>query len=569
MATASREMTWSKAALREGNRQMSIARKIRLLLLVPIAIALSGGSAGAFCLMNVNPWPAEAIPIPVFLNRSTADALCSSASCPSLDALSTTTRVVLDEFYDNAGSKLRFKFAGITDEAPDATIAGAIHIYGGPCSAPTNAITTVRSDSTGKVIGVRVRMCGSQDGNPLSWSSFPPPLDGTLSFHGTLSHELMHSVGFDHPDEFCGQNHKSVVKQFYAPDRHHLYPDDIDGIQARYGLREVKIPHTSRSLNGTEWDASGRPLPPLAIRALSRFSTCNGATTGAILLATFVDHETNRLQFIARGDAGDWVILPDGLSFLGISEYHAAIACKSRSEVLIAWLCGTNSATGGSAVCRANSSDGARSWGQLEVEAAGIDRTGNIGISAAYDPSSERYVLVWRNTSDEIVSKVVDDNAQIQSYQIQPGSGQFLRASDSVSISCAPTATAGSQNCLLAWSDTGWFRTLRWAHATVNMSGGDPRLELSEIRTMGFHVYGTPSVAFSGQTAFPWHLVFHQGGRTMYVFHKSAANDSVWRDQRGISVGRKIVNPALGSNVEHSEFGGDSDYANTFVTSNP
>lgn len=509
-----------------------------------LAVSLPGAGQAYCPFMNEGPWEAEQLPVRVFLNEGISASLCNANSCPTNDEIRRTVEVVLDEFHDNAGSNLSFDFMGMTDLAPATNIANAIHIYGGNCNGSSLARTAWAPNSDGNINRANMRMCSRNGSGPIVWSSFAGQGDGTRSFHAVLSHELMHAVGFDHPDQWCSQNFKSVVRQFYSGDEHHLYPDDFDGLQALYGKREDEIGHIARSFDGADWSVNGPHLPHLAAGTLSRFGACDSTSAGGFGRFVGVDDERNLLQFYG-GNRFNWSWLSDGLSILGISEYSADVACRNRTEAMAAWICGTSLSTGDSSVCVAHSTDGNSTWGNLDIVASGANRTRSVGVDAAYDPVSDSYVTVWRNSNEEIVSKVVHPNASIQRYQNPQGASSFLRASDSVSIACAPRGQAGDQNCVLAWADTGWSRTLRWAHANVVADTAGPRLVLGDIRAMGYIIYGTPSVAFSGHANFPWHIAFHQGQQTVFTLRKRADTNSAWQNEQQYSAGQRVVNPSL------------------------
>src|SRR5262245_45046474 len=95
-------------------------------------------AARAFCTQHT--WPSGAT-IEVVLNDN-AGLLCSNgaSTCSGIDDVERVLQVVLDEFYDNGGSGLRFVYAGRVSTL-DQYVAGKLHIhvssclYGAPASA--------------------------------------------------------------------------------------------------------------------------------------------------------------------------------------------------------------------------------------------------------------------------------------------------------------------------------------------------------------------------------------------------------------------------------------------------
>jgi hypothetical protein len=138
-----------------------------------------------------------------------------------------------------------------------------------------------------------------------------------------------------------------------------------------------------------------------------------------------------------------------------------------------------------------------------------------------------------------------------------------------VSIACGPANVVSSENCLVAWPDIGWNRTLRWAHAHVDTSGGAPQLVLGPVWGQGYIIHGMPSVSYWSDGEFPWELIFHQGGRTAYTLRKTVSVSATWQDERSFSAGQKIVSPATGSRTGPQTAGDDViiQWIHSFFTS--
>jgi hypothetical protein len=520
-----------------------------LLLSLLVVLFLASGITNAsvdpfphnFCASGFGPWDLSDLPIPVFLNENLDDQICPNSDCTDFDEIRRSILVTMDEFYDNSSSGVEFFYAGTTNANVGEIIPKAVHVYAGDgCQGAVGLAAWEDTDGDGKTDYGKVRMCITNNTQPLGWRSFPGSSNSPsiVSWQGVLAQELAHVLGFDHPI-VCGQNFKSILGTVdtNAHHGHHLFRDDIDAFQNKYQIRDKEAVGFWSNSQGNVWKKE--VLPTDLNAALSRFSACNTAAS----LATFVSYpndRTPRLINIWRLTATGWKALD---SPFAVSEYHTGTACKDFNSLAVAWLGGYNAGTGMQTVFLTTTENGGETWINQEI-ASGNMTTRNAGVSTAYDPESDTYIVLWRDNSDQILSKVAAPNAPIVGFQ-DPEARSLWRASDSVSISCGPVAEVGSENCLVAWADVGWNRGLRWAHAHVDTTGNSPQLVLGPVLSHGYVIYGTPSVAYVTGSDFPWILTFHQGGQTAYVVWKSADTNATWQNERGLSVDRKIVNPVI------------------------
>lgn len=503
----------------------------------------------AFCTSNPGPWNLADQPIPVYLNNNVDDLICPNSNCSSFNEIRRSTEITLDEFYDSSSARLRLRYVGPTNEGIGAVMPKAIHVFAAAnCMDAPGVAAWGDTNGDGKTDFGKVRMCANFRGQPVAWDSFPDfSSTFNLSWQGVLAHEVGHTLAFDHPS-VCGQSFKSIMGTTTGSSHHahHLYKDDIDGYQNNYGYRDrgVSLKQSATALN---W--SDGPAPPGANPfsdvpfALSRLSAC-----GASAPATFVSFPLDtipRLVSLWRY-AGGWQLRPG--PWFAATNYHTGTACRDDTHVGVAWLGGYENETGLQSVLLSTTTDAGNSW-SVQFLATGTDRTRNAGVDAAYDPQSGHYVVLWRDNLDRITSKVAAPGAPIRNYRVSSGGGTYLRASDSPSIACGPVSAVGPENCIVAWPDVGWNRTLRWAHARVDTSDGTPQLILGQVRGQGYIIFGMPSVAYWSDGEFPWALVFHQGGPVAYSLRKRADANAVWQDERSMAAGNKIVSPVAGSRL--------------------
>jgi hypothetical protein len=177
-------------------------------------------------------------------------------------------------------------------------------------------------------------------------------------------------------------------------------------------------------------------------------------------------------------------------------------------------------------------------------------KTANAGVTATYDPESDRYIVMWRGSSgaerNSILYSVPDLSPNPWKLTNATGSGD-IKAADTPSIACGPKAVVGDYNCLVAWVDAfHWQRPVRWTQARVTAAG---QLEMLGIKTHGYVTVGSPSVAYWSDGEFPWIIAVYQGGTTTYTWRKKGSHDEKFQDERGFSFLPKVSLPAAASRL--------------------
>ncbi len=527
-----------------------------------IVSVLFVGSLQAQCL---NGWtfPDEwdEMPIPVYLNALIDEDLCPSSTCGTMNDIRRTVISVLDEYYHMTGGQLRFRYAGETTEPRYATIDGAIHVYGShppspprecdfehcDCSGGTGATAGLHPD--GSKYGGLITICRSSSfGGPINWDTFHPGA-GKTSFHSVLLHELGHLVGMAHietdhcssdppPTSIMHRDNRDLVSE-------HLQRPDMRAVHFTWGTRET-IGRPKWTPNGTSWADGGGSPPIESKRVLGRFAATNTRTAGNNVYVAWADGTLGVLWF-SRYTPTDWSVLS---GFFEPTIYHPGVASKSTSEVFLTWLGNRDSISGKQDVLARRSSDGGFSFGPEEEVSDATTNTANAGVTATYDPSSDRYIVIWRGSSgaerNTIIYRVVDLSLFPWKLTSAVGGGD-IKAAGTPSIACGPQAVVGEYNCLVAWVDAfHWQRPVRWTQARVTAAG---KLDMLGIRTHGYVTVGSPSVAYWSDGEFPWLITLYQGGTTTYTWIKRASHGANFQDQRGFSFRPKVSLPVAGSRV--------------------
>lgn len=517
-----------------------------------IVSVLFVGSLQAQCF---NGWAIpdewDEMPIPVYLNENIADDLCPNSTCGSFNDIERTVIAVLDEYYHMTGGELRFRYAGETTEPPYAIIDGAIHIYAsaGDCGGPLAVAAPGYDDDDVDKLGGKIRICRSNAGSSINWDTFHPGA-GKVSFHSVLLHELGHLIGMDHI-EVCssGTPQASIMRMSYSSFvSEHLQRPDMKAVHLKWGTRET-IGRPKWTFNGTSW-ADGGGLPPIhSNRVLGRFAATNTRTAGNNVYVAWADWTLAALWF-SRYTPADWSVLT---GFFEPTIYHPGVASKSTSEVFLTWLGNRDSISGKQDVLARRSSDGGYSFDTEEKVSDATTKTANAGVTATYDPESDRYIVIWRGSSgaerNSIIYRVVDSPNPWKLATRAVG-GEDIKAAGTPCIACGPKAVVGEYNCLVAWVDAfHWQRPVRWTQARVTEDG---KLDMLGIKTHGYVTVGSPSVAYWSDSHFPWLITLYQGGATTYTWIKEASHGENFKHQKGFTFQPKVSLPTAGSRLRET-----------------
>jgi hypothetical protein len=134
---------------------------------------------------------------------------------------------------------------------------------------------------------------------------------------------------------------------------------------------------------------------------------------------------------------------------------------------------------------------------------------------------------------------------------VLPAGVAYRRAADTPSLSCAP-AWAGPENCVVAWVDGGWGRTLLWARARVE-AGSSPALVLGPVRAAGYATASPGLAWFPSRPDAPpdwgqprWELVYLQGDFAAWSCRRLHAADAWDCGPETLWTGA-LTTPTLGS----------------------
>jgi hypothetical protein len=476
----------------------------------------AAGTAQAFCRLPTKQlWP-KPDGVPVFLNTHLTSFLCSG-DCSSFDDLRRTVQIALSKIFDQSGSRLRFFYAGDVTRNFNDHIAGAVHVtlHTKECSAVRAANTDCNVSGT-TVKSCRVEFCANKQ-----WHSFFPSELGetTTSFQGVLIHELLHTAGLDHPEN-CGETTASALTPGFLPSLHatHLFEGDATALRALYGAR-TQAAFAFKSSDGLAWQVG--PAPPITVAASALHSPAGcGAGTDAPILVSYPSRFGHAVE-LTRFDGLSWTN-PTTLRE-AVSPYPTAAACASATDQIVAWQGEYNQDSGNAFLFVSRTLDGGTTFTHQRL----VD-TAAPGVTAAFDPASQRYITVQRTAGAGVLfSQVVPDGEP--SFHVFKGFQ--IRSAEPASVACADPAIVGEDNCLITWVSTNWDRFFFYAFGRVAPAeNGTPafQFDLANMYAEPLPLFGPASVTHAGDPKFPWQLVSHQGNGTVVALQKPVSHALLW-----------------------------------------
>lgn len=508
-----------------------------------VLCAANPNRASAYCLWQGATLWQPGTTINVYLNTNITD-IClgngdGSSDCTSFTELERTVRGAIDEFNDVAAANITLRYAGSTSASVHGTIDGAIHIY---------------ATESGEGVAAGDNGDDSDPDTYTDWGRVSLNDDYTFSsylssasvwpLHGVLLHEILHALGFGHIEGLgahdCNQSNRASAVRVTNFAGQHLYKEDILGLQTYYGVRP-SIAGRRKTTNISSWSSAS--IDSEADDSQARFGASSGDFTG---LATFPrNYGTRRIRNIGGGNyLGD---------FTADSWYHSSSAGRGF-EAFVAYGTSYDNASGDQDLRLRVSTNGGTTWGG-EVQFTS-STTHSPGVAAAWDPATDRYIVIWRAPDQSGKYRIWDPDASnpiaAGKSLTWPGSTP-LRSADSFSIACGQTSVVGSNNCLLTWTSTDWSRFFYWVTGHVEctpiIGGTDCTFVFNDADVYADPtvVYGEASVAYTSNSSWPWVLAFHQG--IYYAMTKRKATSGGWGSLYYHYTSGYTISPTVGSQL--------------------
>lgn len=129
---------------------------------------------------------------------------------------------------------------------------------------------------------------------------------------------------------------------------------------------------------------------------MSRFAATN-SMSGNEMFVAFLERGVGRYVHVSRYDGSSWSHVSTISSF--DSHSHPAIASKNDLDVFLAYKADYDRCTGVSPVFIHTSTNGGSTW-TPRTEISGSLPSANPGVAATYDPESDNWIAVWRESQN-------------------------------------------------------------------------------------------------------------------------------------------------------------------------
>jgi len=497
-------------------------------------------------------WEPGVTTVSVKVNIAT-DQLCQAhggaSDCADLDDVVRVVRQAMDEWNDDAGANIRFRWAGIENvKLPGELLPNYVHIFPGPL-APDVAGKGEQTDDSGNGYADSCRITLNPDVDFSPGGQF-----NGISLAKVVAHELGHCLSFAHPDGKspggCDQYVASVMntghRSEYESFQGFLYRDDIAAAQIGYGTRSTATARGLYSNDALNWNYNSLLGPSDVAHARTRYSITNSSLLYYWAYISYPrDILTDRIRF-AKLNGSSWSYLGQ-LPSTAKTVFHTATASDNAGEVAISYLGNYDNASGESELSVIETTDSGASWGTprgLQNSSWGPHTTPANGVAGTWDPATQNYVWAWRTKSNNIM--VYTEAGNWMTVPHPSGTG-FSEASDTPGIACAPTSVVGAENCLVTWGGSEWDRALHWVQGHIDPSTSKLVVSAPDIQTHPVIPYGQPAVAYTGDSTWPWVLTYHQGSKYAYTWRKGPSPSDDWDGFTSKYTWQYAVSPVVGS----------------------
>jgi hypothetical protein len=453
-------------------------------------------------------------------------------------------QVGVDDWTEEGAAEFRPYFAGIVTSVPSQIIDGSTYVIEttncNTCS-PTNACETTQYYN-GYRTGSKVYL---ESGCSNTWSLTQG--GGGQLLLNVFKHEIGHSWGLE--DEYANPNGTPKCEGVLWDSimagtctGKVITRRDVGAMRSLYGQRNKTYAYRESTNGGVSWVAGnpsgGNHTAYMRIGSLGTRYNLNSEVYAQALLNENSPYYT--LMWLGVPGSTHVSTAPYANS-LSRSWDVAGAAAKSGSVYAIAYRTNETETVCDKRITVSVTESNGASWNTFPLNNAslGVLTTKADGVSMAYDPATDKYVLFWG--ADNLASETVSATSPYTRgpYKSHTGNGSWEYAS----VTCNETAYAGSQNCLVAWTERAWaYFNIRYARAYVNASG---ELVMGAAQSAGYHGWQSPSVTANPSSSYPFVMAFKQGN-TIFTARYEAATGTFVSSATAVSLGGGLLMGAMG-----------------------
>lgn len=540
------------------------------LSLIPMLSGLGSvllpASAAAYCPMGASDlgvvqyqWNAADMPVPVYLVAPAATVVGQDR-----DDVGRMIGRAVDQINRYGMSNLRMRFAGVRTAGAGAGEVG-IFVNGSSncneCGVGVAACTNFPTlDANHDVVNVNIRIVYNQLSCPTHDWQFYPDYAGCVpgacadDLQATLTHELIHAVGFAHSGNNgnCGpgdSGSEGVMSPAATASTEHrsLSRDDVSGLVALYGRLTATLDYHYSYDGGLSWTDGGLLGAETTFAAPGSVSK---ATEGEAELWIGHHAESSWLGYVQR------MTFSTAAPAVGVGAqptFHPASAALGDGTLMTArWVDETR--TNNSKTLRwAWSTDSGATWAGVNAARNNADdvQSRRNGLALGYDPKTGRFVTAYvgddnvddasGNNCDDTQSSFMCDEIRLVSI-LADGTAQRhtdvgLRSVVAPQIACADSSD--THNCVLTWVSETANACVHWAHGRLDSAGSFIRH--NDLSTGCYSGYGPVSVLYDpNESSRPWRIALTQEATgvddRIYTFRKDSSTSAAWTDQRSFAV---------------------------------
>lgn len=518
-------------------------------LIICILSAGISADAGAYCLEN--SWPAGS---PITVKLYDIDGLFVGLDA---DAAGRAVARALDNWNENGLAEVRMTYGGVTTSAGTWGDGIVLVRETSDCNKCIPGMTgspacNDPNDTGGDRSDCNIWIEYNQNSCPQhNWGFYPNSTTGIDDFQAVVTHELGHCIGITHPS-YCSDSGKGVMggggSQF--SDQRYVSRDDVQGLIAHYGRLSAVINY-KESLSGLSWSSGSPVISNSTYGPISSVTSASLGETTVWLAFLDMSGSAERVKFRWGNNTG---FTTPAVVDSGNWSYDAPAVAKGIGTAFVTFTALEGASNNNKYVRYRFTTDGGSTWTSGYVaDSGGSIRTRRDGLSAGYDPITDRFIIAYLGDDNNASSFNCNTGSsmcdEIRIFTIMRDgtspnhSTTGIQSIDAPGIACADS---GTENCVLAWVDITGSACLHWGHGYVE-SDGD-YVNYNDLSTECYIGYQTPYVAFQDTgTSYPYKLVLRQATNSVYAFRKLSSLTAEWSDENSFVVSPWVYSPSIGT----------------------